>query len=272
MKIRALTYNIHGLPWSKNQSADIVRYLSAASPDTICLQEVFLDSSRLYFSKELGARGYTVVVPRDEGVTIMNSGLLTAFRSSRFALLSDCFYPYTAHHDIEIGANKGFHTVRLFSKEDGRRLLLLNTHTQSDTPFNVLSLTGTAASTRAQQFAELVRWLERDPDPVLLAGDMNCERSPHSHVRFLKDSVLKKVTLPKTGEDLDHIAWIPTQWAPLGTAWCKFDSTGVRALLYRIDPVPWSDHFPVMVDVEIPEIRRPVQGECGPSSSLLSRF
>jgi len=224
---------------------------------------------RLYFSKELGAHGYTVVVPRDEGVSMMNSGLLTAFRSSRFALVSDCFYPYTVYHDIEIGANKGFHTLRLscrpVSRESGR-LLLLNTHTQSDTPFNVLSLGGTAASTRAQQFGELVRWLEKDPDPVLLAGDMNCERSPHPHVRFLKDSVLQKVTLPKTGEDLDHVAWIPTQWAPIGTPWCAFDSAGVRAISYRVDPVPWSDHFPVVVDVEIPEIRRPVQGECGPSS------
>ena len=199
----------------------------------------------------------------------MNSGLLTAFRTSRFVLTSDCFYPYTVYHDIEIGANKGFHTLRLSRRPVSResdRILLLNTHTQSDTPFNVLSLGGTAAATRAQQFAELVRWLEKDSDPVLLAGDMNCERSPHPHVRFLKDSVLQKVTLPKTGEDLDHVAWIPTQWAPIGTPWCAFDSTGVRATSYRVDPVPWSDHFPVVVDVEIPEIRRPVQGECGPSS------
>lgn len=271
MKICALTYNVHGLPWSKNQSADIVRYLVSASPDTICLQEVFLTSMRLYFSKELGAHGYTVVTPRDEGVTVMNSGLLTAFRSSRFALVSDCFYPFTAYHDIEIGANKGFHTLRLScrrpaSPNDARRFLLVNTHAQSETPFNVLSLGIDAVATRAQQFAELVRWLENDPDPVLLAGDMNCERSPHPHIRFLKDSVLRKVTMPSTGEDLDHVAWIPTQWAPLGTPWCMFDRTGVRALLYRVDPVPWSDHFPVVVDAEIPEIRRPVQGECGPSS------
>ena len=95
MKIRALTYNVHGLPWSKNQSADIVRYLASASPDTICLQEVFLDSMRLYFSKELGARGYTVVVPRDEGVTMLNSGLLTAFRTSRFADAHRCYWTPT---------------------------------------------------------------------------------------------------------------------------------------------------------------------------------
>jgi len=270
MKIRALTYNVHGLPWSKNQSADIVRYLISVSPDTICLQEVFLDTMRLYFSKELGARGYTVLTPRDEGVTILNSGLLTAFRTSRFTLTSDCFYPYMAHHDIEIGANKGFHTLRLLSLKDKRRVLLLNTHTQSETLFNVLSLGEPAAATRAHQFAEIVRWVDKDCDPVVLAGDMNCERSPHPHVRFLKDSVLRKVTLPSTGEDLDHIAWIPTQWSPVGTTWCKFDSTGVRALLYRVDPVPWSDHFPVVVDVEIPEIPRPVQGECRPLSSVLA--
>jgi len=266
MKFQVMTYNIHGLPWSKNQSREIVRYLSLTLPDVLCLQEVFTDRLRVFFVAELTALGYTVVVPRDEGVTLLRSGLLTAVHRSRFRVLSSCFYPYTVYHNLEIGANKGFHTVRA-SDGDGRRVLLVNTHTQSDTMFSAFGVS-TVSATRLSQCSELVRWLEKDADPVILAGDMNCEVSPHPHLRFLRDPVLRKATLPSTGEDIDHVAWIPTQWAPVGTAWCAFDTTGVKALAYRVDPIPWSDHFPVIVNVALPEIRPPQQGPCGsPSAS-----
>jgi len=264
MKFQVMTYNIHGLPWTKNQSADIVRYISMANPDMLCLQEVFTNVLRAFFSAELTALGYTVVSPRDEGVAILGSGLLTAVKNTRFRILSTCFYPYTIYHNVEIGVNKGFHTVRL-RDADGRRVLLVNTHTQSDTLFGTVGLFSTVSAVRAMQFSELVRWLEKEKDPVLLAGDMNCEVSPHPHIRFLRDAVIRKSTLHSTGEDIDHIAWIPTQWAPPGTAWCAFDVAGVQATAYRVDPVRWSDHFPVVVDVAIPEIEPHQQEECGPA-------
>jgi endonuclease/exonuclease/phosphatase family metal-dependent hydrolase len=264
MKVQCMAYNVHGLPWSKNQSANIVQYILDVQPDVLCLQEVFTDVLRKYFSETLTAHGYTVVSPRDDGVAIMGSGLLSAFKTARFRLLSTCFYPYTVYHNVEIGANKGFQTIRLVDAE-GRRILLANTHMQSDTKFRAFGLTSDVPTTRKAQFTELVRWLERDRDPVLLLGDMNCEQSPHAHVRFLKDPVLQKSTLPSTGEDLDHVAWLPMQWAPPGTSWCSIDATGVRAISYRVDPVPWSDHFPIVVDILVPEFRPLLQEECGGS-------
>lgn len=258
--MRILSYNVHGLPWSRNQSPSIVRYLSSIHPDVLCLQEVFTKKMRDYFSVELPKHGYTVVSPRDDGVTIMGSGLLIAF-SSAYTLLSACFYPYTVYHDIEVGANKGFQTVRL-KANDGRRYLVANTHLQSNTPFNILGGSSNVSHVRKAQLAEVVRWLEPSRDPVLLVGDMNCEHSPHPHVRFLQHgSTVKKSTFPLTGEDLDHVAWIPTQWAPPGIAWCRFDTKGVRATAYRVDGVDYSDHSPIVVDLVVPEIP-PTKKEC----------
>jgi endonuclease/exonuclease/phosphatase family metal-dependent hydrolase len=262
MRLTVMTYNVHGLPWSKNQSAEIVRYISAVRPDVLSLQEVFTDVLRRFFSDSLTALGYTVVSPRDEGVTFIGCGLLTAFLSSKLRLVSSCFYPFTVYHNLEIGANKGFHTVRLEDTE-GRRVLLLNTHTQSDTLFSGFGFVSDVPTTRKAQFAEMVRWLEKDRDPVVLLGDMNCETSPHPHIRFLNDSVARKSTFEKTGEDIDHVAWIPTQWAPMGTSWCGFPDAGIKAVKCRVDPVPYSDHFPVVVDLVIPDFRLLVQGECG---------
>jgi hypothetical protein len=121
----------------------------------------------------------------------------------------------------------------------------------------------TTSAIRKAQFEELVRWLNSSRDPVIVTGDMNCEHSPCPSLRFLRDESLRKVTFPLTGENLDHVAWLPTQWAPLGAAWCQFPQRGVRARSVRVDPVSYSDHFPVLVDLIIPEIQRPQQGECG---------
>ena len=264
MKVQVMTYNVHGLPWSKNQSKEIVAYIASANPDIVCLQEVFTTELCLFFCSQLTLHGYTVKKPRDEGVSMLGSGLLTAFKSLRFFYVSACFYPYTIYHNVEVGANKGFFTVRVEDTEaPWRRLVIANTHTQSDTLFSIFGLFTTVSETRARQFRELVRWLERERDPVLLLGDMNCEQSPHPHIRFLKEPLLRKATMPSTGEDIDHVAWLPTQWAPDGTSWCAFDTKGVKATAYRVDHVPYSDHYPVVVDVSIPEIRNAQQGECG---------
>jgi endonuclease/exonuclease/phosphatase family metal-dependent hydrolase len=257
--MRLLTYNVHGLPWSRNQSPSIVQYVSHICPDVLCFQEVFTDKLRDYFSTELPKHGYTVVSPRDKGVTILGSGLLIAFSSTQFTLLSSCFYPYTVYHDIEIGANKGFQTVRL-QANDGRRYIIANTHLQSNTPFNVIGGSSDVPRIRKAQVAELVRWLEPSRDPVLLMGDMNCEYSPHPHVRFLNHRSVRKNTFSRTGENLDHVAWIPTQWVPKGSSWCHFDVRGVRAVACRVDPVSYSDHFPVVVDLVVPEIRSTKEG------------
>ena len=259
--MRILTYNVHGLPWSRNQSPAIVRYISHIRPDVLCFQEVFTNKLRDYFSTELPKYGYTVVSPRDEGVALLGSGLLIAF-TAEYTLLSSCFYPYTMYHDIEIGANKGFQTVRIRGP-GGRRYVIANTHVQSNTPFNILSFGTNTSTIRKAQFEELVRWLNPSRDPVIVAGDMNCEHSPCPSLRFLRDESLRKVTFPLTGENLDHVAWLPTQWAPLGASWCQFPKRGVRARSVRVDPVSYSDHFPVLVELIIPEIHRQQQGECG---------
>ena len=254
MFLTVLTYNTHGLPWSRDTSVEICEWLKERRPQIICLQEVFVNANRQYYKEHLERNGYRVCLPRDGGVAVVNSGLLTAFLSVRFEYVNECFYPYLDYHNIEIFANKGFYTTTLRERMSRRVVVIANTHTQSDTELGwIIGRKGTHAIRKAQH-QQILNTLTTK-EAVLIVGDMNCERSPEPLIRYMTpvdESRLKKATFYSTGEDLDHIAWFPLQWTRPNCKFCDFVRQGPRLMNCQVFQKPWSDHAPVLFSVFLP--------------------
>lgn len=262
MNVSVLTYNIRGLPWVRDQSVAICDWILKQRPPILCLQEVFRPRVLLYFKEKLEGAGYHVCLPKDDDVTLMKSGLLTACLSSDYDVLSSCFYPYLAFHNVEIFANKGFQTLVLRDRRLGRTFILANTHMQSDTEVTwFLGREGTYAVRKAQH-QQIVDTLMTAKDPAFLIGDLNIEHSPHSSVRYMTlpdESRLQKSTFIPTGENLDHCAWFPLQWAAAlasgpGCSFCDFNRRGPRMTKCQIYQVSLSDHAPVLFTFVIPRL------------------
>jgi endonuclease/exonuclease/phosphatase family metal-dependent hydrolase len=195
-----------------------------------------------------------VGIPRDGDFTLVTSGLLTAWLTSRFDTVSECFYPYLSYHNVEIFANKGFYAVTMRERISKRAVVIANTHMQSDTEIKWIVGTRVTATVRRAQHQQILDRLT-GTDPVLIVGDMNAERSPHSHVRYMNlidDSRMKKATFYETGEDLDHVAWLPIQWARPNCPFCDFVRRGPQLRSCQVYQVPWSDHAPVLFAIFMP--------------------
>ena len=254
MFLTVLTYNTHGLPWARDTSVEICEWLKECHPQIICLQEVFVDANRQYYKEHLERNGYQVCIPRDSGVSLVSSGLLTAFLVSRFDFIGECFYPYLDYHNVEIFANKGFYAVTIKERISKRTVVIANTHMQSDTELKWFVGTEVTAKVRKNQHLQIINTLTTH-HPVLVVGDMNCERSPHSQMRYMTlidDSRLQKSTFYSTGEDLDQIAWFPLQWARPNCPFCDFVRRGPRLTNCQVFNIPWSDHAPVLFSMFLP--------------------
>jgi exonuclease III len=254
MFLTVLTYNTHGLPWSRDTSVEICEWLKERRPQVICLQEVFVEANRQYYKEHLERNGYKVCVPRDRGVALVTSGLLTAFLTSRFDFINECFYPYLDYHNVEIFANKGFYAVTIRERASRRIVVITNTHTQSDTELKWIIGTKATYNIRKAQHQQILNTLTTK-NAVLIVGDMNCERSPEPLIRYMMpvdESRLKKATFYSTGEDLDHIAWFPLQWARPDCQFCDFVRRGPRLMNCQVFQKPWSDHAPVLFSVFLP--------------------
>ncbi len=242
MQVNLLTYNIHGLPWARDHIESICNFLLEKMPSIICLQEVFLERSRTFYKEFLEYLGYTVFIPRDDDVTFLPSGLLTAVKRSEYVAISDCFCCFQDTHNVEWFANKGFYVVRVVQRATRKILRIVNTHTQSDTEVSWIFGRSIIAQIRKKQAMQMVRFLSGEKSPVLITGDLNCEEEPYEGLRFLHPvgcRPLKKRTFYSTGEDLDHIAALTDRPLP-------------RVRFCRIYDRPWSDHAPVHFSVEIP--------------------
>lgn len=252
MRCRILTYNVHGLPWSKNYSTEIIAWIKSIKPSILCLQEVFTEQNRAFYKEQLSRAGYTVIIPRDSNVSFLPSGLLTAFLDKEYTYISDCFCPYMTYYNVEILATKGFHAVRLKQRESAKILSIINTHTQSNTELSWLFGSKKVTESQKSQFEQMCKYVEGLNHPAILSGDMNCEHSPHPHVRFLHTRLMKKHTFPKTGEDLDHIAWFPLQYAHIGCQFCDIERKGPYLESCEVIDIPFSDHCPLVATVQIP--------------------
>jgi endonuclease/exonuclease/phosphatase family metal-dependent hydrolase len=255
MLCEILTYNVHGLPWSKDESKAICTWIKSLRPSIVCLQEVFTESARNYYKEQLVREGYTVRLPRDTGVSVLPSGLLTAVLDRDYYVVSDCFCPYLAYHNVECFSNKGFHVLRLYHKREKRYITIVNTHTQSDTEISWW-FGKHIHNVRRKQIQQILDFLT-EPVPALVVGDLNCEHSPHPHLRFLTQSLLRKRTFYATGEDLDHIGWLPLQWTNPQCAFCDIERNGPRMESCKVLQKPWSDHAPVLATIYVPEKPKP---------------
>jgi endonuclease/exonuclease/phosphatase family metal-dependent hydrolase len=249
-----LSYNTHGLPWSRDESKHITAWIKRLKPPILCLQEVFTERARNYYKKQLELYGYTIVIPNDIHVSILNSGLVTGFLTVHYDYISSCFCPFLDFHNVEISANKGFHTLRLRCKSTHRPINIVNTHTQSDTEISWWFGPKVTMNVRKKQFAQIVHFFENTTTPTLVAGDLNCEYSPHPYLRFLQvsGSLIRKNTFYSTGEDLDHIGWLPLQWMMPSCSFCNIDALGPQLRKCVIFQAPWSDHAPIFATIYIP--------------------
>jgi hypothetical protein len=263
MKLRIVSYNTHGLPWSNQKPHEISDWCLQQDPDVVCLQEVFLQQMQDLYSSLFSRAGFIVIVPRDKGFSFFPSGLLCLVKMTRFQVLSHRFEPFLSHDFVEIGANKGFQLLVLQSKVTGRLVSLINTHMQSTTVMTVFESKAGIQRILREQFDQMVNAFPAPCEysvktPTFVVGDFNCEASPHTDVRFFYPAApLRKSTFPETGEDLDHIAWMPLQWTLPGQPWCSMDVTGPKILSYTVTPLPYSDHYPILVDLWVPAF--PVQ-------------
>ena len=261
MYCELLTYNTHGLPWSRDNTKDICAWIKETRPRIVCLQEVFRRATRAEYKDYLERHGYQVVLPDDSGVAMISSGLLFAFLTHYYSLRSHCFCPFQDYNNIEIFANKGFHVVRLYDKTALRDIVIGNTHTQSDTEISWIF--GKAVSrTRKLQFQQIVEHFTGVLDPVLVAGDFNCETSPYPALRFLhplNDNLIRKSTFYDTGEDLDHVAWLPFQWAKDGCGLCDIVRQGPILESCVVFDKSWSDHYPVLFKIRLPAKNKQTQ-------------
>jgi endonuclease/exonuclease/phosphatase family metal-dependent hydrolase len=200
-----------------------------------------------------------VLLPRDTGVSVLPSGLLVAVLDREYKVRSDCFCSYLDYHNVECLSNKGFYVVRLYHKASKRALTIVNTHTQSDTEVSWWFGKKRIQDIRRKQIQQLLDFIT-DPVPALVIGDLNCEHSPHPHLRFLSlhsSAPLRKRTFYSTGEDLDHIGWLPLQWTNPNCAFCDIERNGPRMESCQVLQKPWSDHAPVLATIYVPEKPKP---------------
>jgi endonuclease/exonuclease/phosphatase family metal-dependent hydrolase len=259
MLVHALTYNIHGLPWANAKLERILYWILESRLPIVCFQEVFTTKGRQKIRERLEPHGYQVLVPRDEGVALLPSGLVTAVHCDHYTVISDSFQPFLAYHNVEIFANKGFQRITIKPQTTSTTntiLHILNTHTQSDEEVFQWTRYSYKKSIRYQQAEQIIAYCKDYKEPVMVIGDFNQESSLHPHLRTLHTPSalpLKKATFFRTGEDLDHVAWMPLQWSAVlgGCGFCG--KYGPSLELCKVHPMPWSDHAPVEIKVRLPD-------------------
>jgi endonuclease/exonuclease/phosphatase family metal-dependent hydrolase len=252
--IHLLTYNIRGLPWVKCPVQQIGHWLGENRFPILCLQEVFTNAARLEFEKILPQYGYRVLRPRDEETCPINSGLLVAFHESDYEILSTCFQSYRNYRFVDCAANKGFFRIRVLNRRTGQHIHIVNTHMQSDTEVSWVFGRRATERVRRKQAEEILDFFKDTVEPVLVIGDLNQETILHPYLRSLhppSSLPLKKSTFFKTGEDLDHAAFLPLQWVSKDCGFCGPIGPKLQEIRVHTDIV-WSDHAPVEMKITIP--------------------
>ena len=237
-----LSYNIHGLPWSSDNTRPIAIWSGSCGADLICFQEVFTEARKATLQTILDESGYQCFFPMDTINSILSSGLCIALRtSSLWSHQSTRFTPFFNYTYADIFANKGFFKITL-QHATGIQINIINTHMQSDIELSYLKGSSQTNKIRKQQLHEIVSEYISSKDITLIVGDLNQEGMIHPSVKNIccnHGDALS--TFPPTGENLDHMAWI------IGT--------GISPRLHSIhigDEVPWSDHSPLLCTFKLP--------------------
>jgi endonuclease/exonuclease/phosphatase family metal-dependent hydrolase len=257
MRCHVLTYNIHGLPWCKSYTTEIMEWISSHPMPILCFQELFTASGRSIYTAELTKQGYQVFVPHDTEVSLFPSGLLIAIHPAHYKVHRTLFRPYLDFNYSDSFANKGFFGLLLEDKATGGCFYLFNTHMQSDWEGSIITGRTKTLQIRRKQAEQILDTCEKLDHPVLLIGDLNQEENIHPHLRFLQpmsSMPIRKATFINTGEDLDHIAWLPIQYAAQGCGFCDIRTRGPQLHKIQIHALPFSDHAAVEAEILIPKL------------------
>ena len=210
--MKILTWNVAALP-SKinilgnplNRLHSMLDKLCYASPNIICLQEVFDFKFQKKLSAELTNLGYQIHTSQPEGI-ISKNGLLTA-------TLDDIVYEYERDYSMYTGAEylikKGILTTHINHKNN--KILIHNTHLQSNSIYHMESI---CTKVRQKQKKEVIQQLKRNIYHLnILCGDLNDDFLTLEHQNFLTNLPFssitsnpnKIITFPKFKEQLDYI-------------------------------------------------------------------
>jgi endonuclease/exonuclease/phosphatase family metal-dependent hydrolase len=235
MDLRVLTYNVQGMPWCRVPILPILTWISRrASPDVVCLQEVFQRKTMNDLIQYAPVYGYRVLFPPEQVTASCfanPSGLCTLVRRS-IHITEWGFTPFADVGGMEHFIQKGI--FRLECWKDTVQFDLFNTHFQAD----VTEIPCTRIyhqHTRDAQESQLELVVSRSGCPII-AGDFN-QSSFHTLERL--DNVFH-VTFPETSEHLDHVlAYGPSRHRILHSKTTYFDE------------IEASDHVPVLTALRI---------------------
>jgi endonuclease/exonuclease/phosphatase family metal-dependent hydrolase len=237
-ELKILTYNIHGIPWYRVPTPQLIEWIFKTSgADLVCLQEVFSATTREELCEAAAAYGWHCVLPSDTIYSGLvprlehGSGLLTLVHP-RFEVGDPHFIPYKTVAAADRLVKKGFFTVPL---TDGTtKFQLINTHMQSDISEACCFRLNFKEARHAQE-KELFTAAQNHALP-LIVGDENMCIFTYFH-RVDQDM---HVTFPDTEEHLDHLL-------------CLFrDRERVQHLKTEYhDTVRFSDHIPVVYTVNL---------------------
>ena len=248
MRLKIFSYNIHGLPFLPDSwSEPLYEWFNCCDYDFICIQEAFTPGRVEGLTKSLIKNGYTVLKPNDLGARrLLGSGLLTAVRADRWIVKESGFVAYEQCAGAEQLANKGFHWLKLGCRDAvAMDLLIVNTHMQADHYINYFAGCMDTRPIRKHQMDQIMAYLETAGQcRSLIIGDLNSEDEVHDELVYLtgpKNGICKH-TFEPTGEDLDHVAFVPRKW--MNYVLPVIHNIEVLSLLW------WSDHWPIHVVLE----------------------
>jgi exonuclease III len=239
--ISILSYNIHGLPWSIDNTLPIARWSGVCGAELLCFQEVFTEYRQNTLKRILEEHDYTVYFPNDDIGSVVPSGLCIALQnSSLWKKVSIRFTPFFNYSYWDTFANKGFFAIYLQHK-NGRQLQILNTHMHSDLELPYYSGTYYTNRLRTKQLEEMVKEYGTSRTLTLIVGDLNQEGMIHPRVKNIcckeGDAI---TTFPSTGHNVDHISVL------IGTGFIP-----ILKNIHIGNEVPWSDHSPLVCKINV---------------------
>lgn len=244
MRLKIFSYNIHGLPYLPDSWTNpFCGWLKDCDYDFICLQEVFTVGRIEMLKKTMECEGYQVLKPNDFlSPNLLGSGLLTGIRKDSWMVLEDDFIQFKQSIGAENLANKGLHWFKLQHKINGEQIVLINTHMQADHPFNYFVGCTDTKPTRRTQVIQMIDFLKAHSNiKHIIVGDLNAEEEAHEDLKYITgpNNNIRKHTFEPTGEDLDHVAYVPK--------FCKMRPITEKVAV--LDRLWWSDHWPIDVVV-----------------------
>ncbi len=205
MKIKIVSYNIHGLPWQYDNDELICEYLIKSNADILCLQEVFTPLRVSFVIKILQMAGYRVYLPNDSYIqTLFGSGLMICVHNRlKATFVCSRFTPYLSYSNFDIFASKGFYSIVCYI--NGKYIRIINTHMQSDCEINYYTGTLKTSTIRRLQAKEIVDTYKTSKIPTIIVGDLNeCDSLNPDFLYKCCSKCEKLVTFPDGEQNLDH--------------------------------------------------------------------